>query len=207
LNNRIKILCAENGISVAELANKIDMKAHALRRYTRLRPDGQQEAQPSIKLAQLIADTLKVPIDKVVGIDLGTDTKIKTAQKMPLYGAAEGGIGFDITDVREPVDAIDTPSWLAAVPDAYAVYVSGTSMEPRFRPGEIVYVHPGRPHRKGDYVVVQLTAAGADHAIVKQFVEVTDKCIVLRQHKPDREVTRLRNEVTAIHTIVGSFFG
>ena len=33
--NRIKILCAQNDISIAELAKKIGMQPAALRRYTR----------------------------------------------------------------------------------------------------------------------------------------------------------------------------
>jgi len=123
-----------------------------------------------------------------------------------LYGAAQAGIGFDITDVTEPIDAIETPSWLKSVPDAYAVFVSGTSMQPRFKPREIVYVHPGRPYRDGDYVVVQLKANGVAHAIVKRFVEVTDTHVVLHQHNPDRKVTHKLEEVAAIHCIVGSYF-
>ena len=207
MNNRIKILCVEAGINVSVLADKVGMKAHALRRYTRIRSDGQQEAQPSLKLAQDIAEVFDVPVDKVFGIDLGTDTKIKEAKKMPLYGAAQAGLGSDITNVSDPIDSIDTPSWLANVPDAYAVFISGSSMEPRFRPREVVYAHPGRPQRQDDYVVVQLEADGVKTAIVKQFVELTEKYLVLKQHNPDREVTYLRSEVLAIHVIVGSFIG
>mgnify|MGYP003642508884 FL=1 len=126
---------------------------------------------------------------------------------MPLYGAVQGGsVGFDITDVTEPIDAIDTPSWLSSVPDAYAVFVTGTSMTPRFNPREVVYVHPHRPYREGDCVVVQLAANGRTHAIVKQFVEITDTHVVLRQHNPDRILKHTLDEVSAIHTIVGSYY-
>lgn len=198
--NRIKILCAQNDISIAELAKKIGMQPAALRRYTR------HEAQPRIELAQQVAAALNVTPDEVLGIKIGSEKIDAAWRQMPLYGAVQGGIGHDITDLSDAIDAIDTPSWLASVPDAYAVFVSGTSMRPRFNPREVLYVHPGRPCREGDYVVVQLAANGNTHAIVKQFVEITDTHVVLRQHNPDRNLNYPRNEVAAIHVVVGSYF-
>ena len=198
--NRIKILCAQHDLSVAELAKKINMQPAALRRYTR------QEAQPKLELAQQIADMLNVVVDDVLGVKIGSK-KIEVAKRqMPLYGAVQGGIGHDITDLSDAIDMIDTPSWLASVPDAYAVFVTGTSMQPRFNPREICYVHPGRPYREGDYVVVQLSANGSRHAIVKQFVELTDTHVVLRQHNPNRRLKYECDQVVAIHVVVGTYF-
>jgi phage repressor protein C with HTH and peptisase S24 domain len=157
-------------------------------------------------MAQKIAVTLGVTVEDVVGVDIGEKTGGDVKSSMPLYGAAQGGIGFDITDVTDPIDAVDIPPWLASVVDAYAVYVSGTSMQPRFSPRDIVYVHPGRPYRQGDYVVVQLKANGQTHAIVKQFIEITDTHIVLQQHDPDQEMRYKRAEVSAIHVIIGTYF-
>jgi phage repressor protein C with HTH and peptisase S24 domain len=207
MKNGIKKLCGQNDISVSELARRIGMQPPTLRRYTRMREDGSQEAQPSIELATKIAKALDVSVNEVIGVDLGTAPDKNNVATMPLYGAVQGGVvGFDITDVTEPIDAIDTPSWLSSVPDAYAVFVTGTSMAPRFNPREVVYVHPHRPYREGDCVVVQLAANGRTHAIVKQFVEITDTHVVLRQHNPDRELRHKLEDVSAIHTIVGSYY-
>jgi phage repressor protein C with HTH and peptisase S24 domain len=207
MKNGIKKLCAQNEISISELGRRIGMQPHTLRRYTRIREDGSQEAQPSIELATKIAKALDVSVDQVIGVNLGSAADKRNVTTMPLYGAVQGGsVGFDITDVTEPIDAIDTPSWLSSVPDAYAVFVTGTSMTPRFNPREVVYVHPHRPYREGDCVVVQLAANGRTHAIVKQFVEITDTHVVLRQHNPDRELRHKLDEVSAIHTIVGSYY-
>ena len=158
MRNNIKRLCAENDMSVSELARRIEMQPHALRRYTRVREDGNQEAQPSVELAQKIADALGVSIDQVIGVDLGIAARQGTREvrKMPLYGAVQGGeVGFDITNVDQPIDTIDTPSYLQSVEDAYAVFVTGTSMEPRYMAREVVYVHPHRPYRQGDDVEVR----------------------------------------------------
>lgn len=60
----------------------------------------------------------------------------------------------------------------------YAVYVNGSSMEPKFDPGDLIYVDPRRPPAIGDYVVVQLRDGnghdGADQvvcAMVKRLVK------------------------------------
>ena len=109
MRNNIKRLCAEHDMSVSELARRIGMQPHALRRYTRVREDGNQEAQPSVELATKIADALGVSIDKVIGVDLGISARQgnREVRKMPLYGAVQGGeVGFDITDVTEPIDTI-----------------------------------------------------------------------------------------------------
>ena len=55
-------------------------------------------------------------------------------------------------------------------------------------------------------MVVQLQANGRVHAIVKQFVEMTDDEVILKQHNPDKELRHLRSTVAAIHLVVGSYF-
>ena len=72
--NRIKILCAQNDISIADLAKKIGMQPAALRRYTR------HEAQPRIELAQQVAAALNVTPDEVLGIKIGSE-KIEVARR------------------------------------------------------------------------------------------------------------------------------
>jgi len=74
---------------------------------------------------------------------------------LKVLGMVEGGKdGWNILN-GETVQYIDRPDNLRGVPGAYGVYVTGTSMEPRYHPGEILHVHPGRPVLPGAYVIVQ----------------------------------------------------
>src|SRR5262249_44100415 len=61
---------------------------------------------------------------------------------IPVYGHALGGKdgGFILSGNR--VSEVLAPPNLAHVPDAYAVYVVGESMEPRYFAGETVFVNP-----------------------------------------------------------------
>jgi len=197
--NRIRLLAAERGLTIAELAIAIDMQPHTLRRYSR------HEAEPRIELAETIAEYFGVTRDYVIGDENDTKPLPRqvSGQKIPVFGAAQGGKGFDVTDVASPVDMLPTPHYVANASDAYGVFVVGESMEPRFLEGEIVIVHPGKPARRGDWVVVQLQAGEERHAIVKRYKSMSNDHIILEQLNPAREIRHPREDVIALHKIVG----
>ena len=76
---------------------------------------------------------------------------------MPLIGFAEAGAGGYFDDGGFPVgkgwDEIAFP----AVTDehAYALEISGDSMKPAYRDGDVIIVSPAAPVRRGDRVVVK----------------------------------------------------
>ena len=107
---------------------------------------------------------------------------------MPLLGFAEAGAGGYFDDGGFPAgegwDEIAFP----AVTDehAYALEVSGQSMEPAYRDGDVILVSPSAPIRRGDRVVVR-TRDG--EVMAKELKRRTAKSIELKslnaQH-PDR---------------------
>jgi phage repressor protein C with HTH and peptisase S24 domain len=139
-----------------------------------------------------------------------------TRAKIPILGHSEAGMdGRFILNGQQLGDALTPPS-LEGVRNAYAVYIHGTSMEPRFEPGEIVYVNPNRPVRSGQYVVAQLVdpAEGEDgtpFAFVKRFISMNGRELRLEQLNPpegeDRMLTFPRETVVSVHLIVGSAEG
>lgn len=203
--NRIKSLAAEAGISIPDLAAAIsahrgkNMSAAALRCYTRV----PQERQPDKKLAQTIGDILKCSPEEVMGVE-ARQVEI-TQTRLPLYGSAAAGLGVDTTNTTSPIDYIDAHPGVTANKDAYAIYVSGDSMEPRFRSGEIVFCNPGQPPRRGDDVVVQLHPAAGNHtAIVKRFVSSNAEEITLHQFNPDKDLKIKTESVVSINVIIGT---
>ena len=176
------------------------MQPHTIRRYTR------QEAQPRLELAEKIANYFGVHVNEVLGADVIISQKLAagpTHEQMPAYGAVQAGIGFDITDVTSPVEMVNIPDYLENAPSPYAVYVTGDSMEPRFVAGELLYVHPGKPIRRGDYVIVQLNAQDANHAIVKRLVKQTTDSLVVEQLSDGQTREIPAKDVIAVHRVVG----
>lgn len=75
-------------------------------------------------------------------------------QDVPVLGSGTGGSAGEM-NFNGTIDYIRRPPSLAQTRDVYAVYVVGESMEPRYFPGDPVFVSPHRPVRAGDHVVVQ----------------------------------------------------
>ncbi len=98
---------------------------------------------------------------------------------MPLLGFAEAGAGGYFDDGGFPAgegwDEIAFP----AVTDehAYALEVSGQSMEPAYRDGDMILVSPSAPIRRGDRVVVR-TKDG--EVLAKELKRRTAKSIELK---------------------------
>ena len=102
-----------------------------------------------------------------------------------------------------PVEFLRRPSVLQGVNDAYVVYIVNDSMEPAFPHGEAACVHPHRPVKPGDNVVIQVRDENGDtYAYVKVLVRRTDAEVVCRQHNPVREITFPRSSVVSIHKIL-----
>lgn len=187
-------------MAIPELSEKVGVKAHTIRRYTR------QEAQPRIELAEKIANVFGVHVNEVLGASIIQTTPPDASAKqalMPAYGAVQAGIGFDITDVTAPVEMVTVPDYLANAPSPYAVFVTGDSMEPRFTAGELLYVHPGKPIRRNDYVIVQLQADNSNHAIVKRLVKQSEEELIVEQLSDGQTRNIPAKDVIAVHRVVG----
>ena len=116
-------------------------------------------------------------------MSLITDRGGASTQAVPLIGLAEAGAGGYFDDGGFPVgkgwDEIAFPA--VADEHAYALEVSGNSMEPAYRDGTIILVSPASPIRRGDRVVVK-TKDG--EVMAKELKRRTSKSIELRSLNP-----------------------
>lgn len=141
---------------------------------------------------------------------VGPKVRIEGIQPtIPVFGQAMGGPDGRFVLNGNKVADLPTPHSLLGVSDAYAVYVVGDSMEPRFFAGETAFVHPYLPVRRGDFVVVQFhpeEAAEGDppFAYVKQLVSFDHKRLKLSQLHPAGELELPAHRVVSVHKIVGS---
>jgi phage repressor protein C with HTH and peptisase S24 domain len=124
--------------------------------------------------------------------------------RIPAYGQAVGGRdGEFILNGNRIVDVLAPPS-LQGVPDAYAVYVVGESMEPRYFAGEAVFVNPRLPVRRGDFVVAQIAVEDDDlpHAYIKRFVAREARTLRLEQFNPRKVLEFPVGRVISVHRII-----
>ena len=124
---------------------------------------------------------------------------------LPQYGQARAGRdGFSLPAGAEAMSHIARPFFLDGVGTAYAVYVNGDSMEPRFRHGELLFVDPSRPPKRGDDCVVQVAFGDDICGFVKRFVSASDETTTVEQFNPAKDIKYQTADVRAVHLVVGS---
>jgi phage repressor protein C with HTH and peptisase S24 domain len=124
---------------------------------------------------------------------------------VPAYGQARGGKDGQFPLNGNKVADVLAPPSLANVPDAYAVYVVGSSMEPRYYPGECVFVNPKLPIMQGCFVVAQIAAeveGDPPLAYVKRYVSSDSRILRLEQFSPRKTLTFPANRVVSLHRII-----
>lgn len=134
-----------------------------------------------------------------------TPTATRPSKLIPVLGEAAGGSDGRYWFNGNPIDYVACPPSLDGVPGAYAIYVDGESMAPRYRPGEVVWVHPHKPARRGDDVIIQIRPkedGEPPYGYIKEYVGWSGNRLTLRQHNPESQLTFDRDEVVSVHPIV-----
>jgi phage repressor protein C with HTH and peptisase S24 domain len=128
-------------------------------------------------------------------------------ERVPVLGMAEcGPDGWSLWN-GDIIDTIPRPMNLAGAPKAYAVYIVGDSMEPRYYSGELAHIHPGKPVTIGAFVLVQIRP---DHdgdtpkAVVKRLIKRSATKITLEQYNPPKKFDIKSDDIVSIHRVVGS---
>src|ERR1700747_376650 len=100
-----------------------------------------------------------------------------------------------------PIGYTPRPANLSGVRSAYAIYMVGDSMEPRYEPGWLLHVNPFKPPIRGRDVVVYKEGQAV---LIKQFGGWEGEALVLRQLKPPATRRSQREEVRECPLVVGS---
>lgn len=119
---------------------------------------------------------------------------------IPIRSAGRGG-GEQEMFASEVIGYTPRPANLGGVVEAYAIYMVGDSMEPRYEQGWLLHINPFRPPSRGrDVVVYRINGA----VLVKRFIRKTDAELIVAQLNPAEEIRIPVGEVKEFHLIVGS---
>jgi transcriptional regulator with XRE-family HTH domain len=114
-------------------------------------------------------------------------SNITADSSIMVYGMAHGDSGTSILSA-EPIEVVARPAFLEGVKDAYGVRITGESMIPAFRPGDIAFVHPHLvPLPEADEVVLQKDDHGTRYGLIKTFMGKTNLHWKLRQWQPKKD--------------------
>jgi phage repressor protein C with HTH and peptisase S24 domain len=173
-------LAARSKLSPSGLAKRSGLDPTTFNKSKRITPDGRARWPSTESIAKALAAT-SVSVESFVSLIGETNG---ATQAVPLIGFAEAGSGGYFDDGGFPVgkgwDEIAFPAMTDE--HAYALEISGESMMPAYRDGDVIIVSPAAPVRRGDRVVVK-TKGG--EVIVKELKRQTAKQIELKSLNPE----------------------
>ncbi|MBC7953420.1 MAG: helix-turn-helix transcriptional regulator [Rhodospirillaceae bacterium] len=177
----IDALARDHGLTASALARRAGLDPTTFNKSKRITREGKPR-WPSTESVAKVLDATGASLADLVGY-IGGNGVGKAAPHLPLIGFAQAGDRGFFDDAGYPVggswDEIPFPEVGDA--HAYALEVSGDSMEPLFRDGDRVIVSPAASVRRGDRVVVR-TIEG--EVMVKQLIRQSAKRIELASINP-----------------------
>jgi phage repressor protein C with HTH and peptisase S24 domain len=183
-------LAAQSGLSASGLARRAGLDPTTFNKSKRTTGDGKLR-WPSTESISKVLEATSVSLPDFVSL-IGDSAGPGTFQRVPVIGYAQAGSAGYFDDAGFPVgtgwDELLFPS--LGDPQAYALEISGDSMEPVYRDGDTIIVSPAAQIRRNDRVVVR-TRGG--EVMAKQLIRETATRIELlsinRAH-PDRTIQR-----------------
>jgi phage repressor protein C with HTH and peptisase S24 domain len=173
-------LAERAGLSASGLAKKAGLDPTTFNKSKRITVEGRPRWPSTESVAKALAAT-NVSFDSFVQL---IEDAPRAVQSVPLLGLAQAGAGGYFTDGGFPVGRGWDEVGLPSVNDehAYALEISGDSMKPAYRDGDIIVVSPGAQIRKGDRVVVK-TKDG--EVMVKELKRRTSRTLELASLNPN----------------------
>src|ERR1700759_5353385 len=178
--NAIDRLAARSKLTPSGLAKKAGLDPTTFNKSKRITPEGRPRWPSTESVAKALSAT-GVPFDTFVSLIEDPPGRV---QSVPLLGFAQAGAGGYFTDGGFPAGRGWDEVGLPAVNDehAYALEISGDSMKPAYRDGDVIVVSPGAQIRKGDRVVVK-TKDG--EVMVKELRRRTSRTLELQSLNPN----------------------
>ncbi len=122
-------------------------------------------------------------------------------RNLPVRGRAQGGSDGNFVIEEHPIDWTFCPADLQGVNDAFSVFVSGDSMVPKYKNGDLVYVHPTKSVMKSRFVLVETTE---HRGFIKQFIGWQENNLIVRQFNPTKDIAIPKQDVLRVMLVIGS---
>jgi phage repressor protein C with HTH and peptisase S24 domain len=205
----IDALAARHGLSSSGLAKKAGLDPTAFNPSKRHGSDGRPRWPSTESIAKILAATGE-SLEGFVGLARrqgraaakpagGAEAPRAAFRPLPLLGFAQAGAGGYFDDSGFPVgqgwDEVTLPG--ISDEEAYALRVSGDSMMPLYRDGDIIIVSPTAQVRRGDRVVVRTRDGEVMAKVLKRRTQGEVELASLNPEHPARTIPAADVEWTA----------
>ncbi len=177
-------LAREHGLSASGLAKRSGLDPTTFNKSKRLTREGKLRWPSTESVSKILAATGASLSEFVSYVDEGEGGGV--FRNIPLIGLAQAGSDGFFDDAGYPAgggwDEIPFPD--LGDPHAYALEISGDSMEPVYRDGDLVIVAPHANIRRGDRIVAK-TLEG--EVMAKLLLRRSARKIELMSFNPEHE--------------------
>ncbi len=184
--NAIDRLARDHQLSPSGLAKKAGLDPTTFNKSKRATRDG-KERWPSTESISKILNATKASLGEFVTYvnEHGPST---TYQNIPLIGFAQAGAAGYFDDAGYPSGGSwdEIPFLNVGDPHAYALEVSGDSMEPVYRDGDVIIVSPAAKPRRGDRVVLKTREGEVMAKVLRRQTVYKYELSSLNAQHPDR---------------------
>ncbi len=186
----IDSLAAKYGMSASGLARHSGLDPTTFNKSKRITREGKRR-WPSTESVSKILESTGATMAEFIAL-ISEENAAALAQRVPVIGYAQAGQAGYFDDAGYPAgsgwDEVLFPQ--IGDPNAYALEVSGDSMQPVYRDGDVIIVSPSAGIRRGDRVVVK-TKEGEVMAkqLARQTALKVELMSVNREH-PDRTLDK-----------------
>jgi phage repressor protein C with HTH and peptisase S24 domain len=201
------------GASQADLARHLRLAPSAVSRM--LKGERQMKQLETVQIAALLGVTPEEVLRHAVEGPIQTppaetsrpsrgrppSAPSHTGDQIPIRSGGRGGTDQEMFLEDGPIGYTPRPASLSGVRSAYAIYMLGDSMEPRYEQGWLLHINPFKPPTRGRDVVVHKQGQSV---LIKQFVGWEGDVLVLRQLNPPDTLRIPRSEVLECHLVVGT---
>jgi phage repressor protein C with HTH and peptisase S24 domain len=151
----IDLLAQQHGLSASGLARKSGLDPTTFNKSKRTTRDGKQRWPSTESVARVLEATGATMADFVSL--LGEGRSAASMARLPLLGFAQAGSAGFFDNAGYPSGAGWDEIPFPDLPDAhaYALEITGDSMEPVYRDGDIIIIGPETKPRRGDRVVLR----------------------------------------------------
>jgi phage repressor protein C with HTH and peptisase S24 domain len=181
----IDTIAERYGFSASGLAKKSGLDPTSFNPSKRHGPDGRPRWPTTESIAKVL-DASGASVEEFSDLLTGRKGQPPRRKQIPLLGLAQAGKGGFFDDSGFPVgsgwEEIDVPGVTDS--NAYALEITGDSMLPVYREGDVIIVSPSATIRKGDRVAVK-TVDG--QVMAKTMQRQTAKTVELVSINPEHE--------------------
>ncbi len=183
----IDSLAKRHGLSASGLARRAGLDPTTFNPSKRVTPQGKLRWPSTESLSKILSAT---------GSNMAEFVRLlaepgEAAPRIPILGYAQAGAEGYFDDAGYPAGAGWDEVLFPEVgdPNAYALEISGDSMEPVYRDGDRIIVSPAASIRRGDRVVVRTTSG---EVMAKELARQSANRLELRSFNPAHPMRTLK---------------